>query len=103
MKEPEKRSEVVKELLKGMPMIGTDKVLSVDKAAKIATTPRINIPKAINPKASQVYVWALAQVVLASALQVASGVAWLRKLTTTNRPTYKMIMVVRTATTAPLI
>jgi len=36
MKEPEKRSEVVKELLKGMPMIGIDKVLSVEKAAKIA-------------------------------------------------------------------
>ena len=36
MKKPEKRSEVVKELLKGMPMIGTDKALSVEKAAKIA-------------------------------------------------------------------
>lgn len=36
MKEPEKRSEVVKELLKRMPMIGTDKILSVEKAAKIA-------------------------------------------------------------------
>lgn len=36
MKEPEKRSKIVKELLKGMPVTGTDKVLSVDKAAKIA-------------------------------------------------------------------
>ena len=36
MKEPAKRSELVKELLKGMPVTGTDKPLSLDKAAKIA-------------------------------------------------------------------
>jgi len=36
MKEPAKRSELVKELLKGMPIIGTDKPLSVEKAVKIA-------------------------------------------------------------------
>lgn len=36
MKEPEKRSETVKELLKGMSVTDTGKVLSVDKAVKIA-------------------------------------------------------------------
>ena len=36
MKEPEKRSELVKELLKGMPVTGMEKPLSIDKAAKIA-------------------------------------------------------------------
>lgn len=36
MKEPGERSEIVKELLKGMPVTGKDKPLSYDKAVKIA-------------------------------------------------------------------
>ena len=44
MKDPTKRSEVVKELLKGMPAADTEKMLSVDKAVKIASELR-DIPK----------------------------------------------------------
>lgn len=36
MKDPEKRSDTVKELLKGSPLLGAEKTLSIEKAAILA-------------------------------------------------------------------
>lgn len=43
MKEPEKRSETVKELLKGSQLLGAEKTLTVEKAANLSTATRVKI------------------------------------------------------------